>query len=164
PREHLDCVVAAHAHVLPLRRRAREEQSANPRRVDLDAEEVLLRVLSSECGEVFPVSESDLDDSTCLAPEHLVEIEELRIELEPKARPQLIEGAPLRIGQAAPSDDEGTDGAWMLDGHGRADDYAPPGGCGKGLARGPVRPDEAAAGGRARRGSRTTRCSGAQPP
>src|SRR6185312_7744766 len=85
--EHLDGIVAGHAHVSQPRRVEGEEQPADARRVHLDAEEITLRLSRGERREVLSVSESDLDDAGRMAPEQRVEIEGPRIEFDSVARP-----------------------------------------------------------------------------
>ena len=88
----------------------REHQPADAGAMHFDAEIVALRMRGGERGQVLAVAEADLDDARRAAAEQRIEIQRLRLELDAVLRPQQIERALLRVGDAPGARDEGADG------------------------------------------------------
>src|SRR5262249_50091173 len=113
--QYLDRIVVDDAQVLEPGRGGLSQEVAYPRPVDLDAEEVPRRLGRCAGGDVLAVAEADLERAGRLAPEHGREVDRRCGVRLSKARPQLIERASLRIGQAAGAQDVGAHRAPLQD-------------------------------------------------
>jgi len=86
-REHLDCVMADHAHVRELPGFERQQQPADAGPMDLDTEEIPLGMGLRQRRQVLTVAETDLERAWRRAPVECVRRERLGRELDPVLRP-----------------------------------------------------------------------------
>jgi hypothetical protein len=75
----------------------REQQSPDSRSMYLDAEVIPLRVQSGERRQMSTIAEADLDNARCAPAEERIKILNLAVESDAVLRPQLSQGALLRI-------------------------------------------------------------------
>ena len=112
--ENLDGVVTDEPHIAQRAGFEREQQSADPGSVHLDAEEVALGMSSGERQQILTVTEADLDGAWRIAPEERDGIERLRGEPDAVLWPELLERTLLRLGDAPRAGDERANRARMF--------------------------------------------------
>src|SRR4029077_802896 len=128
PLEDLDRVMTYDAHVTELPLLEPEQQPADARTVDLDAEEITRRMSTGECEKILAVAEANLDAEGRLAPEQRSRLERLRRELDAVLRPQGLESTLLRHRDPTAAGYEGADRTRMLGaGHAGGGSYCAPG-------------------------------------
>ena len=99
--EYLDGIMVNHAHVLATGLSELEQQVADTRTVDLDADVITLGVEARHLCQALPVTETDLDIDRVVVAEQRGEIERLVLKIDAPPRPQGVKGALLAGCQAA---------------------------------------------------------------
>src|SRR5262249_11320965 len=92
-----------------------QQHTAHSGAVHLDTQVVSLRMAAGESDQVVAVAEPDLDGAGSAAPEEGREIERLALKLDPVHRPQLLQRALLRFGNAPRAGDERANRPGMRD-------------------------------------------------
>ena len=99
--EHFDCVVLDQPQIGKRAFGDELEQAANARRMNLDAEVIVLRVRLRDLRGGFAHAETDLEDRRRAPAEHLLEGQNARRVGDAVDGQQGIDRAPLRVGYSA---------------------------------------------------------------
>ena len=99
--QHFHCVVRDDAHVRQLLRLDREQAVPDSRRMNLDADEIGIRRTRGECDEGIAIAKPDFQDARRDPAECAVEVERRSLVCNSEAGQELVERAPLCLGDPA---------------------------------------------------------------